>query len=439
MNRDAPILSFLTPSNSAACIRNAWESIRDQTIRDWEWIIVANGGLASDSCAEIVGGDPRVRVVRADAPFEGRIGALKRQAALVARGEYMIEFDHDDELSRDCGHVLLDTFLSKKCDFAYSRYAATAENRVVKWAEHDGWKYENCTFAGKKNEVWACCVLPLLLPQNISRIWYAPNHVRAWRSSSYKDAGGHDPSLTVCDDQDLMCRLFIKTRANFFGLESCLYKYRIHRSNSWMKPEINSAILPTAMRLHDRYIESMALALWKKTHRCVEFSLRKNSADAPFERLVSGLEEVVLLDGAWPMHESETGVIKADGAVQFVESMDHFFAEAYRCLTHGGLLLIDVPSTEGGGGFYDERISTRWSRHSFWRYGMAWNNKTARKWGFQIVRLANYYPTLWHKENNVIFCRAHLAALKDGPELHGPHHTVQAPPTNWSNGDEIYC
>jgi hypothetical protein len=434
---DAPILSFLTPSHSAACIGSAWESIRSQTIRGWEWIIVANGGLTAQVCTQIVGADSRVHIVQADAPFEGRIGALKRQAASVARGEYMVEFDHDDELSHDCGQVLLDTFLTRKCDFAYSRYAAVAENRVVKWAEHDGWRYESSVFGGKTNEIWDCCVQPLPLPQNIARIWYAPNHVRAWRSSAYRDAGGHDPSLAICDDQDLMCRLYIKTGANFAGLEACLYKYRMHRSNSWRKPEINSAIIPTAMRLYDRYIERMALAFWGKTHRCMEFSLRGES-DTPFDRIVTGLQNVGLLDGAWPIHDSDVGVIKADTVLQFIESMDHFFAEAHRCLAHGGLLLIDVPSVEGGGGFCDERILTHWSRHSFWRYGMAWNNKTAWQWRFQIVRLTNYYPTPWHKDNNIVFCRAHLAAIKAGPELHGPHHTIQAPPTQWDSGEEIY-
>ena len=45
-------------------------------------------------------------------------------------------------------------------------------------------------------------------PHNVSYIWYAPNHVRAFRRSVYEAVGGYDPARTILDDQDLMCRMY---------------------------------------------------------------------------------------------------------------------------------------------------------------------------------------------------------------------------------------
>ncbi len=41
-----------------------------------------------------------------------------------------------------------------------------------------------------------------------SKIWFALNHVRAWRPSFYHRIGGHDPLRKNIDDHDLLCRTY---------------------------------------------------------------------------------------------------------------------------------------------------------------------------------------------------------------------------------------
>jgi hypothetical protein len=68
-------------------------------------------------------------------------------------------------------------------------------------------------------------VSPIPDPQNLSRIWYAPNHPRAWRREDYRKIGGHHPEMKVLDDQDLLCRTYLYGKMYF--IDKPLYIYRI--------------------------------------------------------------------------------------------------------------------------------------------------------------------------------------------------------------------
>jgi hypothetical protein len=46
----------------------------------------------------------------------------------------------------------------------------------------------------------------------LSHIVSAPNHVRAWRASTYHAIGGHNPNLQVADDYELIVRTALATQ-----------------------------------------------------------------------------------------------------------------------------------------------------------------------------------------------------------------------------------
>ena len=71
---------------------------------------------------------------------------------------------------------------------------------------------------------------PPINPETIRHIVSAPNHARAWRSSVYRALGGHDTSLPVADDYDLVVRTFIATR--FAHIPKMLYKQHIGPSTA---------------------------------------------------------------------------------------------------------------------------------------------------------------------------------------------------------------
>jgi hypothetical protein len=71
---------------------------------------------------------------------------------------------------------------------------------------------------------------PQINPETIRHIVSAPNHVRAWRSSVYRALGGHNTSLPVADDYDLVVRTFLATR--FAHIPKMLYKQHIGPSTA---------------------------------------------------------------------------------------------------------------------------------------------------------------------------------------------------------------
>ena len=49
-------------------------------------------------------------------------------------------------------------------------------------------------------------------PKTIRHIVGVPNHVRAWRRSTYFEIGGHNRSLTIADDFELVIRSFLYSK-----------------------------------------------------------------------------------------------------------------------------------------------------------------------------------------------------------------------------------
>ena len=109
------MLSVITPTNNTRYLGEAHDSLAGQTHTDWEWIVVPNGGAtwASD--------DPRVRVIPAD--FTGSVGGLKRFACQQAKGDLLVELDHDDLLTPTALAQIADAFEDAEVGMVYSNCA----------------------------------------------------------------------------------------------------------------------------------------------------------------------------------------------------------------------------------------------------------------------------------------------------------------------------
>ncbi|MCE0763132.1 glycosyltransferase [Pseudonocardia kujensis] len=92
-----PALSFLSPVHgSAAHLADMIDSVVEQTVADWELVVVDNG--MSDDAVRIVekyAGDQRVRLVRQE--FQGPAGGVNAAAA-AARGAYYAVLPGDGRL-----------------------------------------------------------------------------------------------------------------------------------------------------------------------------------------------------------------------------------------------------------------------------------------------------------------------------------------------------
>lgn len=91
----APLVSvIMSMRNSAATVEAAVRSVLQQTLADWELIVIDNG--SSDDSAAIVAGfnDPRIRLIReASTAF---LGVRLNQAVALSRGEFIARMDADD-------------------------------------------------------------------------------------------------------------------------------------------------------------------------------------------------------------------------------------------------------------------------------------------------------------------------------------------------------
>lgn len=409
-------ISVITPTNSEHWFAQARESMMRQSLTEWEWIVLWNGG------AFVPSDDPRIVCVRSQIGSTN-VGALKREACMHATAPFVVEFDHDDELHTECLAEVLKAFESTGADFVYSDDAHVLENgKPYLYDAHYGWDAQPMAFVGRKSEMLMVDQRPLFVPQNLSRIWHAPDHVRAWRLDTYWKAGGHDPALKICDDLDLMHRIFLTGEGGFHHIPQCLYKYVVHGNNTWLKNQKD--IQQIMLQMHDRRIEELAQRAYG-SERSIDLG---GGIDSPKGWTTCDVHDAKItadLNGPWPFEDSSVGVFRAHDVIEHLKDPIHTMNEAWRSLAHGGLLLIEVPSTDGRGAFQDPTHVSFWNANSFWYYTRKTQARYIEHAGlkarFQAVRIIDYFPSDWHRQHNIPYVKAHLAAIKDGPRLHGAY------------------
>lgn len=395
------MISAFTPTHDPAFLPEVYQSLCEQTREDWEWVILLNG-LASYSNS-----DPRVKVFR-DSSGIYNVGFLKRRACELCTGDILMELDHDDLLFPTAFEECSKAFRDPAIDFVYSNAVCfdTRTKQSITWGAQYGWSQRPVRFQGVDYQE---SISAEPEPQSISRIWFAPNHFRAWRKEFYWRIGGHDGSMKISDDHDIICRSYVAGQMKHVNLP--LYFYRVHGANTWLKH--SEEIQTTMWGVHDRYIEPMAIK-WAKNNglRCLDLC----AAHSPKE----GLETVdkhhasILadLDKPWPFEDNSIGMIRAHDAIEHLRDPIHTMNEAYRVLAHGGFFLIQVPSTAGDGAWCDPTHVSFWNKRSFRYYTersvQDYISHTGINCRFQKLKCEN---VILHED--VPYVVAHLVALKD--------------------------
>lgn len=209
------MISIVTPTYRTApdVLARTWASLKaQQTERDWQWVIWDDSpdldvwrqiyGMCSDERHEIV-------AHRSHVP-SGRIGQVKRRAFMVAEGEILVELDHDDELTPDALEAIGKAFDDPEVGFCYSDWCEILPDGLS-GRYPEGWAFGyGSDYWSTEHGVWVMRA-PELNAVTLGHIVSAPNHVRAWRASTYREIGGHDPKLPVADDYDLVVRTALAT------------------------------------------------------------------------------------------------------------------------------------------------------------------------------------------------------------------------------------
>jgi SAM-dependent methyltransferase len=312
---------------------------------------------------------------------------------------------------------LNDAFQNDEIGFVYSDNAVLhMKDEFVPYGEAYGWSHRKFNWKGK--ELYAMNSFPPT-SQALSFIWYAPDHVRAWRKSVYDAVGGHNPELSICDDHELMIRTYLATK--MYHINEVLYIYRVTGDNTWL--ERNQAIQTKTVELSRQY----ARALAEKDARDKDLLMVDIGGGInPYPGyttvdLREGSDYVHDLNCGIPLPDNSVGVLNASHILEHLHDKTKIMAEIHRVLAHGGWAFIEVPSTEGRGAFQDPTHVSYWNENSFLYYTDAYlaqfiDNTTIR---FQEFRKDTYYPNDWMKNLQVLVTSAWLVAVKDGPRL--PH------------------
>jgi SAM-dependent methyltransferase len=380
-------ISLFTPVHDLTYLGQAYQSVKDQPFD--EWVILRNGPAVFQPLGFE---DPRVRVLDLDADC-AKMGSLKRLACMSATGDILVEFDADDLLTPGAIEKIRAAYQDPEIGFVYSNAAYFRDDfdRTPRFNESFGWQYRAHKAPNGKDLEETVTFPPT--PVSISKIWYAPDHVRTYRRSVYLQIGGHDKTFDVCDDHDLMIRMYLATK--FKHIDECLYLYRVHATNStWKSQDRNLAIQNTTVELSNRAFHVLC-ARWAELNglRKIDLGGRLNSVPGYLSVDLRGADISADLRGRWPFDDNSVGVIRAFDVFEHLPDKLHTMSEVYRVLKPGGYLLSQTPSTDGRGAFQDPTHVSYWNEHSFWYHTKAEFAKyidcPAR---FQTIRLETVAP-----------------------------------------------
>jgi len=401
-----PIVSVFTPAHTDRFLRDAYASLQAQTFTDWEWIVLRNNG-----CPTVAFDDPRVKVYE-DRYLPPWVGALKAKACSLASGDILVELDHDDLLMPTALAEVAAAFIDPTIGFAYSNtiYAgydpATGRmSRTQRFDERFGWRYREVQLDGQTLDEHIA--FPPT-PDSLSRIWFAPNHLRAFRRSAYEQVGGYSAGMRVLDDQDLMCRLYLST--GFRHIDRGLYVYRVHGENTWLRN--NAEIQQNVDRMYEAYAEPMA-ERWADLHGLRKIELGgRFAARTGYETLdLKDADIISDLNERWPFEDGSVGILRSFDVFEHLKDSIHTMKEAARVLAPGGWLIGQVPSTDGRGAFQDPTHVSFWNENSFAYYTDA---RKARYIDTPVrFQAARVYTTPLDEER-VCWVRFHLLNLAGG-------------------------
>jgi glycosyltransferase involved in cell wall biosynthesis len=182
----APLVSVIIPTyNRAALVAEAIASVKSQTFRDFEIIVVDDGGI--DGTFEALTADRDLRVLRHSR--RGGVAAARNLGVSAARGQWLAFLDSDDlwlpaKLARQRD------FLAERPDLNLCQTDETWVRRGVRVNKPLGHR----KVAGR-----------IFLP-SLERCMISPSAV-ILRRRLFEDQGGFDETLPAAEDYDLWLRL----------------------------------------------------------------------------------------------------------------------------------------------------------------------------------------------------------------------------------------
>jgi glycosyltransferase involved in cell wall biosynthesis len=338
--------SVFTPTHNTKWLFTPYRSLRNQTFKDFEWVIGVNGHAEiKDIPEEILANDwVKVHVLPKSDLSSNLIGYLKNWICYKCSGIYLVELDHDDELTENCLEVLNKYITkNKNPEFLHSDCISinidTGES--LTFSADNGWQQPPSEY--KFNEkiyqyqpVWD------VTAASICQIYYAPNHVRVWKKSFYKKIGGHNKLLNISDDHELCVRTFIAD-TKMIKIPEVLYVYHLHSDGANTHQLISSK--DQSYINFDTYIDDIGEAFCRRK-KLMSLHMTGIFMDDYGSTDISDLSKV---------ESNSHGFIKVKNTLAYTKickdiSCKHptidchhgFLNELYRILVPQGILILDT-------------------------------------------------------------------------------------------------
>jgi glycosyltransferase involved in cell wall biosynthesis len=206
---------FTTCYNTFEKINRVYDSVKSQTLKDWEWVILDDSPDDKNFLflKEKFKGDKRIRLYKRS-DNSGSIGNVKNEAVSLCRGKYVLELDHDDEILPDVLNDATNVF-EKNPDvgFVYMDFINIYENGAS-FSYGDfickGYGGYYCQkYKGKWVNVYNT---PNINNITLSHLVCLPNHPRIWRRKTLLEIGNYSEFLPICDDYEVLLNTAMKTK-----------------------------------------------------------------------------------------------------------------------------------------------------------------------------------------------------------------------------------
>jgi hypothetical protein len=210
---------FTTCYNTWDKFDRVYNSIKNQKLKDWEWVIIDDTPLPKYNeknhfyfLREKCKNDSRIRLYCRD-ENSGSIGNVKNEAISLCRGKYVLELDHDDEILSDCLFDAANEFKDEEVGFVYMDFINIYEDgRNFSYGDFICKGYGGY-YCQKYNNKWVnVYITPNINNITLSHLVCCPNHPRIWRKNVLLRLENYSEFLPICDDYEILLRTALNTK-----------------------------------------------------------------------------------------------------------------------------------------------------------------------------------------------------------------------------------
>jgi len=263
------LFSIITPLYKTPVhkIFRLYDSLSKQTNSNWEWIVYDDSPIEHKTCYNYIKrlSEKDKRIFLYTDKHSGIIGEVKRKACYLAKGDILVEVDHDDELINTCLENLSIAYsYSDEIGFVYGNCCEIFEDSedILDYGDNWAYGYGNYRTEFYKDKKYKVAISANINPKTIRHITSSPNHVRSWRKDIYHKIGGHNKYLHVADDYELMVRTFLNTKMAKIDVFTYIQYFDSKKENNTQftrNDDIQKIVYQTANfynnKIHQRFLD----------------------------------------------------------------------------------------------------------------------------------------------------------------------------------------